>query len=64
MLAMASSLGIRVTAEGVETLPQAQALKSMACGGLQGYYFSRPVAAERIPALREREWVLEGPPGG
>ena len=56
ILAMSSSLGIRVTAEGVETLAQAQALTSMGCDGLQGFYFSRPVRADRIPALLSHRW--------
>ena len=58
VLAMANSLGIRVTAEGVETLEQARALKAMACDCLQGYYFSRPVPAADIPALLARDWTL------
>ena len=60
VLAMAGSLGMRVTAEGVETLEQARALKTMACDILQGYYFSRPVAAEDIPALLCQHWTLDG----
>ena len=56
ILAMSSSLGIRVTAEGVETLAQAQALTSMGCDGLQGFYFSRPVRADRIPAPLSHRW--------
>ena len=59
VLAMARSLGMRVTAEGVETLEQAQALKAMACDCLQGFYFSRPVPAQDIPALLARDWTLE-----
>ena len=58
VLAMASSLGMRVTAEGVETLAQARALQAMHCDGLQGYYFSRPVPAADIPALLARDWTL------
>ena len=58
VLAMAGSLGMRVTAEGVETFEQARALKAMACDSLQGYYFSRPVPAEAIPALLRRCWTL------
>jgi len=60
VLAMASSLGMHVTAEGVETLEQAQALKAMACNYLQGFYFSRPVTADRIPALLQRRWAICG----
>jgi diguanylate cyclase (GGDEF)-like protein/PAS domain S-box-containing protein len=59
VLAMARSLGLHVTAEGVETIDQARALRAMACEGLQGYYFSRPVAADRIPALLQRRWSLD-----
>jgi diguanylate cyclase (GGDEF)-like protein/PAS domain S-box-containing protein len=58
ILAMAKSLGMHVTAEGVETLPQAQALRDMGCDSLQGYYFSRPVIAEHIPALLQADWDL------
>ncbi len=61
VLAMASSLGMRVTAEGVETIEQARVLKAMACDYMQGYYFSRPVAAAQIPALLSQRWSLEPP---
>ena len=60
VLAMAHSLGMRVTAEGVETIEQARALKAMACDCLQGFYFSQPVAAEAIAELLSRRWTLEG----
>lgn len=65
VLAMARSLGMRVTAEGVETVEQARALSAMACDALQGHYFSRPVAADDIPALLSRRWALgcAGPAG-
>ncbi|MDO8377267.1 MAG: EAL domain-containing protein [Aquabacterium sp.] len=59
VLAMAGSLGMRVTAEGVETLEQAQALKAMACDCLQGFFFSRPVPAACIPALLSQRWTLD-----
>jgi predicted signal transduction protein with EAL and GGDEF domain/FixJ family two-component response regulator len=60
VLAMAGSLAMQVTAEGVETLAQAQALRAMACDRLQGYHFSRPVAPAQIPALLARQWRLDG----
>jgi PAS domain S-box-containing protein len=59
VLAMAHSLGMRVTAEGVETLAQGQALSGMACDRLQGFFFSRPVPAPDIPALLLRQWTLD-----
>ena len=59
ILSLAKSLGFSVTAEGVETLEQAQALKRMACDTLQGYYFSRPVPASDIPALLTKQWTID-----
>jgi predicted signal transduction protein with EAL and GGDEF domain len=60
VLAMAHSLGMRVTAEGVETREQAQMLKLLGCDTLQGYYFSRPVLADNIPALLSKTWDIAG----
>jgi diguanylate cyclase (GGDEF)-like protein len=61
ILSLAKSLGFRVTAEGVETLVQAQMLKSMACDTLQGYLFSKPIGADQVPALRDKIFSLEPP---
>ncbi len=61
IIAMARSLGVRVTAEGVETLEQARALSEMACSCLQGYYFSRPVAAPEVALLLTRRWLAAVP---
>ncbi len=43
---LASALGIRVVAEGVETLAQRDYLHRIGCATLQGYLISRPQAAE------------------
>ena len=59
VLAMAHSLGMHVTAEGVETIEQARALKAMGCDGLQGFYFSRPVAASAVASLVALQWTLQ-----
>nr|WP_246476136.1 bifunctional diguanylate cyclase/phosphodiesterase [Roseibium litorale] len=40
---IARQFGIRVIAEGVETLEQAQSLQAIGVDALQGYLFSRPV---------------------
>jgi diguanylate cyclase (GGDEF)-like protein/PAS domain S-box-containing protein len=61
ILAMADSLGLSVTAEGVETLQQAQTLRGMECGSLQGYYFSRPVPPAEIPFLLTQSWLPHSP---
>jgi diguanylate cyclase (GGDEF)-like protein len=48
---LAKELGIEVIAEGVETEAQAKFLLSAGCAYAQGYYFSRPVNAERATEL-------------
>jgi diguanylate cyclase (GGDEF)-like protein len=49
--AMASQLGIKIVAEGVETDEQLEFLRARNCQCAQGYYFSRPVVAEEATAL-------------
>jgi EAL domain-containing protein (putative c-di-GMP-specific phosphodiesterase class I) len=51
ILAMARSLGMRSTAEGVEKREQLDFLRRYGCDEVQGFLLSRPVAAERIPSL-------------
>ncbi|WP_018901955.1 EAL domain-containing protein [Rhizobium sp. 2MFCol3.1] len=47
-VALASSLDIPVTAEGIETPEQADIASQFGCDTLQGFYFSKPVSAEDI----------------
>jgi EAL domain-containing protein (putative c-di-GMP-specific phosphodiesterase class I) len=51
IIELAHTLGLEVIAEGVETEEQAQQLKEMGCDMAQGFYFSRPLPPEEIPAL-------------
>jgi diguanylate cyclase (GGDEF)-like protein len=52
---MATSLGLRVVAEGVETVGQCNLLVQMGCNELQGFLFSKPMPA------KELEWLaLDG----
>jgi EAL domain-containing protein (putative c-di-GMP-specific phosphodiesterase class I) len=51
---LAQELGIEVIAEGVETEAQADFLLSAGCAYAQGYYFSRPVNAERATELLQQ----------
>ncbi len=46
IIAMARSLGLKTTAEGVEEPGQAEALLALGCDFAQGYHFGRPEAAE------------------
>jgi diguanylate cyclase (GGDEF)-like protein len=48
IIAMAHSLGMQVTAEGVETEEQSEILRSLECDAIQGYYFSKPIPADMM----------------
>jgi diguanylate cyclase (GGDEF)-like protein len=60
IIAMAHSLGIRVTAEGVETREQMDVLCTLNCDAIQGNHFSRPVPADMIEGLLLRYGVHAG----
>jgi len=49
--AMARNLNVVVTAEGVESEEQAEFLRKLRCHQAQGFYFSKPVQADRFLAL-------------
>jgi diguanylate cyclase (GGDEF)-like protein/PAS domain S-box-containing protein len=53
VISMGKSLGHRVIAEGVETEEQLTFLQAQHCGEGQGYYFSRPLAADEFVMLPE-----------
>ncbi len=48
VMVLASSLGLRVTAEGVENEVQLRELLRLGCQRVQGYYFCRPEAPDLI----------------
>jgi EAL domain-containing protein (putative c-di-GMP-specific phosphodiesterase class I) len=53
IVALARRLGIRVSAEGIETPEQVDQVRTLACDSGQGYFFSQPVdsqGAERMLA--------------
>jgi diguanylate cyclase (GGDEF)-like protein len=51
IIGMGKALGLTVIAEGVETAEQAAFLREHACDEMQGYLYSKPAPAERIPDL-------------
>jgi diguanylate cyclase (GGDEF)-like protein/PAS domain S-box-containing protein len=51
VVAMAHSLGIAVTAEGVETAEQWEFLNQLGCEQMQGSYYSAPVTADFVPGI-------------
>ncbi|MBK7972743.1 MAG: EAL domain-containing protein [Deltaproteobacteria bacterium] len=59
VVAMAHSLGLRVVAEGVETIEQARVLRRLRCDEIQGYLFSRPVPDDRVGDLLDRRLELD-----
>jgi EAL domain-containing protein (putative c-di-GMP-specific phosphodiesterase class I) len=50
VVAMGHSLDLQVTAEGVESMGQLQALQHLGCDEYQGYLFSKPLPAVEIAA--------------
>lgn len=54
IITLAKNLGLKVVAEGVENLDQLSVLEEMACDNVQGYYFSRPLEVEDVPAIIEK----------
>jgi len=46
VVAMAKSLDMTTTAEGVETAEEAELIRNLGCDKIQGYYFGRPMAAQ------------------
>ena len=46
VVAMADSLEMSTTAEGVETAEEAEMIRQLGCKKIQGYYFGRPMPAE------------------
>jgi diguanylate cyclase (GGDEF)-like protein len=57
---LAKSVGLRTTAEGVETITQADYLIEIGCDNLQGYLLSRPVPAREITELLRNDKVAAG----
>lgn len=60
LISLAHKLNLRVVAEGVETLEQAQCLRELGCEYLQGFYFSPPVPASEFEQLLQQAcWDLK-----
>jgi len=55
IVALAQNLGMDVIAEGVETLPQANALCALNCTQMQGFLFSHP-----LPAAEAEQTIIHG----
>jgi diguanylate cyclase (GGDEF)-like protein len=53
ILFIAKNLGLKVVAEGVETLEQKQFLKELGCESVQGFYYTKGVLPEKLEELAE-----------
>jgi diguanylate cyclase (GGDEF)-like protein/PAS domain S-box-containing protein len=51
VVAMAKSLDMTTTAEGVETAEEAELIRNLGCDKIQGYYFGRPMSAYEAQSL-------------
>ena len=51
VIGMARNLRLRVVAEGVETLEEFSFLQDQSCDEAQGFYFSKPLRAEKLTVL-------------
>jgi PAS domain S-box-containing protein len=54
IIALARALGLRVVAEGVETLRQMEVLHRLGCGVMQGFLFSRAVPPDDLQRWLEQ----------
>jgi diguanylate cyclase (GGDEF)-like protein len=63
IISLGHSLGLRVVAEGVETMDQHVRIREMGCHEMQGFLFSRAVPAEEMTYLLQNgnslNWPLE-----
>ncbi|WP_342562469.1 EAL domain-containing protein [Paenibacillus sp. FSL R7-0345] len=60
ILTMAEHLKMQVIAEGIETKEQLEVLVGSGCRDIQGYYYSKPLAAEEL----ERKYLRPAEPVG
>lgn len=61
ILTLASALGLKVVAEGVEDQSQAEFLRNLGCDFAQGYYFAGPLTPEQFVRFATR---VPGPENG
>jgi len=54
VVAMADSLGMTTTAEGVENGDEADMIRTLGCNKIQGYHFGRPMPATEARQLMQR----------
>ncbi len=58
VVALAGSLGMKTVAEGVATADQLGIVRALGCDKIQGYIFSRPIAAETVREILGQNRIL------
>ena len=58
IISMARQLGLRVIAEGVETVEQLDFLREAGCDEVQGYLYSKPLPAFEFERSLRENWLL------
>ena len=61
IIALGHSLGLKVIAEGVETVAQLAQLRKLGCNEIQGFLFSRPISATGMAQLLQSGETLNFP---
>ena len=62
IISLASSLSLKVIAEGVETREQVELIREMGCHSIQGFYFDQPLEGPALVALLEKQPVPDASP--
>jgi diguanylate cyclase (GGDEF)-like protein/PAS domain S-box-containing protein len=59
IIGLSRELNISVIAEGIETQAQLELVKGWGCQNIQGFYFARPLSAEKITALLSHGSIIQ-----
>lgn len=59
IIGISNAMGYKLVAEGVETIDQLLVMSGLGCHVIQGYYFSKPVPANELPALFAKDYILQ-----
>ena len=62
VVGLGNSLKMITTAEGVETIEQANFLQAEGCDQVQGYYFGRPMHSSEFDSLLEDSGIRQSKP--